>query len=84
LAFEEGAPENLRKYDEVSKELERTRKELENIHASYNAELQMIRDEAQKKIEHLLSQIKQLETDVDYLRHDNERKAAVIDKYVFK
>lgn len=82
LAFEEGAPENLKKYDEVSKELERTRKDLENIHTSYNAELQTIRGEAQRKIDFLLAQLEHLREENAYLRKDNERRGAIIDKYV--
>lgn len=90
LAFEESVPEDRRKLDDAMRDLERAlddnkdyRVALDNIHASYNAEMQNIRDDAQKKIEHLLSQIKRLETEVEYLRRDNERKAAVIDKYIF-
>lgn len=91
LAFEESAPEDRKKLDEAMRELERAlndnrdyRVALDNIHASYNAEMQTIRDDAQKKIEHLLAQIKQFEAEVEYLRRDNERKAAVIDKYIFQ
>lgn len=84
LAFEESAPDERKLFDEVSKELEHARKNLENIHASYNAELQTIRDEAQKKIEYLREQIKRMESEVDYLRRDNERKGAMIDKYLLE
>lgn len=91
LAFEDSTPENRRKLDEAMRELERSlndnkdyRAVLDNIHASYSAEMQTIRDEAQKKIEHLLSQIKRMESEVDYLRRDNERKGAMIDKYLLE
>lgn len=90
LAFEEAVPADRQKLDEALRDLERAvednkdyRVALDNIHLSYNAEMQIIRDDAHKKIEHLLSQIKQLEAEVEYLRRDNERKAAVIDKYIF-
>jgi DNA-binding LacI/PurR family transcriptional regulator len=84
LAFEESAPDERKLFDEVSKELEHARKNLENIHASYNAELQTIRDEAQKKIEYLREQIKRMESEVDYLRRDNERKGEMINKYLLE
>lgn len=91
LAFEDSTPEDRRKLDEAMRELERSlndnkdyRAVLDNIHASYSAEMQTIRDEAQKKIEHLLSQIKRMESEVDYLRRDNERKGAMIDKYLLE
>ena len=77
LAFEESAPDERKLFDEVSKELEHARKNLENIHASYNAELQTIRDEAQKKIEYLREQIKRLE-------RDNEKKDDLIKLLVEK
>lgn len=65
---------------------------LDNIHTSYAAEMQAIRTEAkeekdavkaesQKKIDHLLLQVDRLRLDVDYLRKENDRKAALIDKY---
>ena len=91
LAFEDSTPEDRRKLDEAMRELERSlndnkdyRAVLDNIHASYSAEMQTIRDEAQKKIEHLLSQIKRMESEVDYLRRDNERKGEMIDKYLLE
>ena len=91
LAFEDSTPEDRRKLDEAMRELERSlndnkdyRAVLDNIHASYSAEMQTIRDEAQKKIEHLLSQIKRMESEVDYLRRDKERKGAMIDKYLLE
>lgn len=43
------------------------------IHKSYQSELQLIRDEAKAKIDHLLAQINDLRT-------ENNRKARIIDK----
>lgn len=87
LAFEEAAPDNAQQLSAALTELERAladnkdyRTALDNIHASYNAEMQLIRDEAQKKIDHLLGQIKELQSSNDYLRRDNERKGKIIDK----
>lgn len=49
-------------------ELAGLRKALESIHSSYEKELNVIRDEAQKK--------------VDYLRRENERLTSIIEKLV--
>lgn len=72
-------------------ELERTiadnkdyRTALDNIHASYNAEMQLIRDEAQKKIDYLLKDIERLHADVEYWRSENSRKGQLIDRYMEK
>lgn len=46
---------------------------LDALHASYISEMATIRAEAQVKVDHLLRQI-------DYLRLENDRKAAIIDK----
>ena len=90
LAFEETMPEDRQRLDDALRDLERAvednkdyRVALDNIHLSYNTEMQTIRDEAQKKIDFLRQQIERLQSEVDYLRRDNERKAAVIDKYIF-
>lgn len=84
LAFEESAPEDRKKHDEAVRELERAladnrdyREALDKIHASYNAEMQFIRDDAQKKIDFLLAQIERLQ-------RDNDRKGEMIDKFVLE
>lgn len=91
LAFEEGAPEDRRKLDDALRELERSlndnkdyRAALDNIHLSYSAEMQTIRDEAKRKVDFLLLQIERLQSEVDYLRRDNERKGEMIDKYLLE
>lgn len=74
LAFEESRP----KESEAIRDLERVLAEnkdmcqaLEKAHV----EKQIIRDEAQKKIDHLLNEI-------NFLRLENDRKARIIDKYL--
>lgn len=91
LAFEESSPDDAQKLGEALRELERAlhdkedyRAVIDNIHASYNAELQTIRDEAQKKINHLLVQVDRLRIAVDAWRLENDRKAKVIDKFIDK
>ncbi len=73
LAYEESAPNAANKLTETVQELEYTRSTLANIQASYNAEIQTVRDEAQRKIDHLLKQVDRLRLEVDYLRLENER-----------
>ena len=88
LAFEEAAPKDDQRLQALV-ELERAladnrdyREALDNIHASYNAEMQAIRDDAQKKIDYLVAQVGRLRGEVDYLRLENDRKAKIIDKYL--
>lgn len=47
--------------------------ELERIHAFYQRELQAVRDEAQRKIDHLLGQI-------EYMRNINDKNSRIIEK----
>lgn len=82
LAFEEENPHDDQKLHDALIDLERAlndnqdyRKALDNIHASYNAEMQIIRDEAQKKIDFLMDHI-------NYLRAENDRKSKIIDRYL--
>lgn len=77
--------------NEATKELERALADnldykvaLDNIHASYNAEIQTIRSESKTKTDHLLEQILRLRMEVDYLCLENDRKAKIIDKYLDK
>lgn len=88
LAFEETIQKDDQKLQALM-ELERAladnrdyRTALDNIHASYNAEMQTIRDEAQTRIDQLLTQVDRLRGEVDYLRLENDRKAKIIDKYL--
>lgn len=89
LAFEESIPNDSQKLSEALRDLERAlddnkdyRVVLDNIHTSYNAEMQKIRDEAQAKINYLLSQVDRLRVEIDYLRLENDRKAKIIDKFL--
>ena len=89
LAFEAEHPGNDQQLNDAMRDLERAladnedyREALDNIHSSYKAEMQTIRDEAQTKISHLLKQIARLEQEVDYLWSENNRKAALIDMYI--
>lgn len=82
LAFEESNPDKDQILDEMRKELERAQHDKDDyvaviggIHASYNVELQTIRDDAQKKIDYLLKQVDRLRTDIDYQRK-------IIDKFL--
>lgn len=60
------------------------RQALDNIHASYNAEMQLIRDEAQKKIDFLLSEVERLRDDCAGWKYENDRKGKMIDTYIIK
>lgn len=89
LAFEAEHPVNDQQLNDAMRDLERAladnedyREALDNIHNSYKAEMQTIRDEAQVKISHLLKQIARLEQEVDYLWSENNRKSKVIDMYL--
>lgn len=93
LAFEAAtAPtENDQKLTEATRELERAladnrdyRAALDDIHASYNAEMQLIRDEAQKKIDFLLAEVQRLRTECESWRYENDRKGKMIDQYISK
>ena len=81
--------DNDAKLNDAVRELERAlndnkdyREALDNIHASYNSEMQIIRDEAQKKVDYLIKQVDRLRLDVDYWRLENDRKSKIIDKYL--
>lgn len=91
LAFEENVPEDAPKLKAVLHEMEHVLSDnrqyktiLENIHSSYKAEMQFIRDEAKGREETLLTQIERLRQEIDYLRLENDRKARVIDKFLEK
>ena len=91
LAFEESIPNDRQRLDDALKELEKAlednrdyRAALENIHASYNAEMDAIRAEAQQKVEFLLAEIQGLRTQCESWRFENERKGRIIDAYITK
>ena len=89
LAFEETIPHESEKLNDALRELERVlydnedyRKALDGIHDSYNLEMQTIRDEAQKKIDFLRSQIDRLQRENDNLWAENIRKSKIVDKFI--
>ncbi len=91
LAFEEENSPEVQKMNDSMRELERAladnkdyRKALDDIHASYNAEMQLIRDESQRKIDFLMAQIERLQADVEHWRSENDRKGKLIDRYMDK
>lgn len=91
LAFEETTPEHQKKLDDAMRDLERAlddnkdyRAALDNIHASYNTEMQLIRDEAQKKIDFLLAEIQVLRAECEGWKYENDRKGKMIDAYITK
>lgn len=57
---------------------------LDNIHSSYAAEMQKIRDEAQAKVDFLVEQLSRLRRDNDYLWAENNRKSKVVDMFLEK
>lgn len=63
---------------------EEYRKALADIHTSYNAEMQLIRDEAKQQFDFARQQIDFLSEEVKYWRAENERKGKLIDRYMEK
>lgn len=91
LAFEEAVPQDSEKLNDALRELERAlndnedyRKALDNIHDSYKAEMQTIRDEAQAKISYLRGLIDRIQRDNDYLWAENNRKSKIVDMFLSK
>jgi len=91
LAYEDIVPDNSAQLATATMELERAladnkdyRSALDNIHASYNEEMQKIRDEAQKKIDFLLMEVERLREDAVHWRAENDRKGKLIDTYLDK
>lgn len=89
LAFEEENLPDAQKMNDAMRELERAlddnkdyRAALDNIHASYKAEMETIRADAQKKIDFLLDQVAKLRADNDNLWAENNRKSKVIDIFL--
>lgn len=90
LAFEESLPDESTMNDAM-RDLERAladnqdyREALDKIHESYKAEMQAIRDEAQRKIDFLVEQVRQLREDNSNLWAENNRKSKVVDMFLAK
>ena len=91
LAFEETIPQNTQMLNDAMRDLERAlndnkdyRDALDGIHASYNAEMQIIRDDAQRKIDFLLEQVEHLKNENANLWAENNRKSRVVDMFLEK
>ena len=91
LAFEENVPDDAPKLKAVIQEMERVLADnrqyktvLDNIHASYETEMKIIRSEANERENNLLKQVERLRQEIDYLRLENDRKARIIDKFLEK
>lgn len=91
LAFEEAMPDERQKLNAALRDLERAmddnkdyRAALDNIHASYNAEMQAIRNDAQKKIDFLVAELHRARAEGESWRAENERKGKIIDTYISK
>lgn len=91
LAFEETRPDESQKLNDALRDLERAmddnkdyRAALDNIHASYNAEMQAIRNDAQKKIDFLVAELHRARAEGESWRAENERKGKIIDTYISK
>ena len=69
LAFEESASGDASKFNAALIELE---------------QMQKARDDAKNEVAHLLTQIAQMQRQIDFLRAENERKAKIIDKFLEK
>lgn len=82
LAYEESVPNHANKLSETMKDLEYTRSTLANIQAAYNAEIQTVRAEAQRKIDFLMKEVERLYKEVDDLWAENRRKSKIVDLYV--
>lgn len=96
LAYEEDHPQDSERLNDALRELERAlndnkdyRKALDNIHDSYRAEMQTIRNEAQqqreedqRKIDFLRTQVERLQRENDNLWEENKRKSRIVDRYI--
>lgn len=89
LAFEEENLPDAQKMNDAMRDLERVladnqdyREALDNIHTSYKTEMELIRDEAQKKINYLLEQTARLQRENENLWAENNRKSKVIDTFL--
>lgn len=91
LAFEEENLPDAQKMSDAMRELERVlndnedyRKALDDIHTSYKAEMETIREDAQRKIDFLLDEVARLRADNANLWAENNRKSKVIDTFLAK
>ena len=91
LAFEGLSPASDEKLNDALRELERAlednkdyRKALDNIHDSYKAEMQEIRDEAKEKISYLRGLVDRLQKENDNLWAENLRKSKIVDMFFEK
>lgn len=92
LAFEEeqaAKNENEPQLAELMRELERAladngeyRGILDGIHTSYKAEMEIVRSEAQQKIDFLLTQLAAVRADNERLWAENNRKSKMIDIFI--
>lgn len=74
----------LRDLERLHADNKEYREIIDNIHRSYKAEMDAIREEAQKKIDFLLSSNQLLRSDLDSWRAESDRKSKLIDKYLDK
>lgn len=90
LAFEESQPQPAAndQLNDAMRDLERAladnedyREVLDNIHDSYRAEMQTIRDEAQRKIDYLVQQLDYYRRENENLWAENNRKAKLVDRF---
>ena len=86
LSFEEEHPNSELRLNEALRELDRAVADnkdyhsiLDGIQASHNAELSMIREDAQQKINYLLEDINRMRKEIENLWSENLRKSAMID-----
>jgi len=91
LAFQEENGADEKRFNDAMRELERAladnkeyQKALDGIHTSYSIEISTIREEAQKKIDFLLEQVRHLRSDNDNLWAENNRKSKVVDMFLAK
>ena len=91
LAFEEENLPGTQKMNDVMRDLERAladnedyRSVLDKIHTSYSEEMQLIRSEAQNKIDFLMRELERARADADHWRFENDRKGKLIDMYMDK
>lgn len=96
LAYEEAHPQDSERLNDALRDLERAlsdnsdyRKALDNIHDSYKAEIQEVRNESrqqheedQRKIDYLRTQVERLQRENDNLWEENKRKSRIVDRYI--
>lgn len=89
LAYLEENRPGDQKLNEATRELERAladnkdfRTSLDNIHASYRAEMEIIRSEAQRKIDYLREQLERVHAENVHLWTEIDRKSKLIDRLI--